>query len=440
MPPDVELRFPTPNEEREGNNDPPAPPPHREQMKRLSKLSFRSSSREPRKSNDAPRSSLDPGRKNMDQSRERPTRDELAHIADFGTVAESLGGSPYDIATSAVSPRPLPAASGMHPHQISTLNRKPSYDMSDGVASAMARARSRDRNAVPAGPPRSKSRPRPKGIHAEASEVETQANLESLPEGQQRRRSRSHESMAPMGRGRSLPRPKSFYDRNHVGEAAPIMREAKRERPKSVYTEVPPVPPIPAKNQLRPLSVGPLAQSERKRLLEASARVEEAVLTKSISATTQETTAPFDAWQAQAAVWRQRREQALQRANPNIPVKPPVKAEDLLVPRISALPRSASPRPPSFQPQQEPDLTLTQVKSPSDQLDDVLHKHASSEALKPEETPVKAPQPAAAVPATKQHNVLPQQVQPAKRAPSLKHSSSSDAVETDGQQRNIPDS
>lgn len=49
--------------------------------------------------------------------------DTLVKIADFGTVTESLGNSPYDIATS-MFPNPQ-NASNWHPHQISTAMPRP---------------------------------------------------------------------------------------------------------------------------------------------------------------------------------------------------------------------------------------------------------------------------------------------------------------------------
>ena len=49
--------------------------------------------------------------------------DTVVKIADFGTVTESLGNSPYDIATSML-PNPQ-KASNWHPHQISTAMPRP---------------------------------------------------------------------------------------------------------------------------------------------------------------------------------------------------------------------------------------------------------------------------------------------------------------------------
>lgn len=70
-------------------------------------------------------------------------------IADFGTVTESLGNSPYDIAT-AMSKPPIASsiASNWHPHQMSTAMPRPKsmFGMDDAAASDFARTRSRKRS------------------------------------------------------------------------------------------------------------------------------------------------------------------------------------------------------------------------------------------------------------------------------------------------------
>ncbi|KAL9067230.1 MAG: hypothetical protein Q9161_007030 [Pseudevernia consocians] len=84
-------------------------------------------------------------------SRTRASRqyDPLVTIADFGTVTESLGNSPYDIATAMSNPsNTSPVASNWHPHQMSTAMARPKsmFGMDEAAATDFARARSRNRS------------------------------------------------------------------------------------------------------------------------------------------------------------------------------------------------------------------------------------------------------------------------------------------------------
>ena len=81
--------------------------------------------------------------------------DTLLTIANFGTVTESLGRSPYDITTSMFS-KASENAGSKHPHQISTsMTRARSLvGMDETAAAESARARSRARS-------QSSGRPRP---------------------------------------------------------------------------------------------------------------------------------------------------------------------------------------------------------------------------------------------------------------------------------------
>lgn len=70
----------------------------------------------------------------------------MPSMSDFGTVAQSLGGSPYDIATRHVKTRqsidgkrPL-----FHPHEITSDLSQPMVSMDDETAAEYARLRSRD--------------------------------------------------------------------------------------------------------------------------------------------------------------------------------------------------------------------------------------------------------------------------------------------------------
>ena len=81
--------------------------------------------------------------------------DTLLTIANFGTVTESLGRSPYDITTSMFSSASQNAGS-KHPHQISTsmTRARSMVGMDETAAAESARARSRARS-------QSSGRPRP---------------------------------------------------------------------------------------------------------------------------------------------------------------------------------------------------------------------------------------------------------------------------------------
>ena len=82
-------------------------------------------------------------------------QDTLLTIANFGTVTESLGGSPYDITTSMFSSASQNAGS-KHPYQMSTSmpRTRSMVGMDETAAAESARARSRARS-------QSSGRPRP---------------------------------------------------------------------------------------------------------------------------------------------------------------------------------------------------------------------------------------------------------------------------------------
>lgn len=97
-------------------------------------------------------------------------------VSDFGTVAQSLGGSPYDIAMSAnqnkiVSTRPT------HRAGLSTNTSRPKsmVEMDSATAAEFAKQRSRDRQAAEVAPG---ARPvlgaRPRSFHASAPGFNTQ--------------------------------------------------------------------------------------------------------------------------------------------------------------------------------------------------------------------------------------------------------------------------
>lgn len=76
-------------------------------------------------------------------------QDPLVTIADFGTVTESLGNSPYDIATAmSKPPNPSPVPSNWHPHQMSTAMPRPKsmFGRDEVAATDFPGARSRNRS------------------------------------------------------------------------------------------------------------------------------------------------------------------------------------------------------------------------------------------------------------------------------------------------------
>ena len=83
------------------------------------------------------------------RSRPSSQHDPFVTIADFGSVTESLGKGPYDIATAMSRPPNVPQnRSNWHPHQMSTALPRPKSMFGMGKAAAMgsSRARSRDRS------------------------------------------------------------------------------------------------------------------------------------------------------------------------------------------------------------------------------------------------------------------------------------------------------
>ncbi|KAF2499426.1 hypothetical protein BU16DRAFT_578998 [Lophium mytilinum] len=130
------VRFPSPADDeprqkkhhhRSQSARPPTPPPHRQ---RRSLSLFRKEKPDVDRSESGADSEL-----------------ELLGIADFGTVAQSLGSSPYDIAASLL--RKQPVASPTHPHQMGAVfpRAKPVVNMDASTAVQVAKMRSRDRAA-----------------------------------------------------------------------------------------------------------------------------------------------------------------------------------------------------------------------------------------------------------------------------------------------------
>lgn len=86
------------------------------------------------------------------QRRSRVIEDDeeiATRVADFGSVAQSIGSSPYDVATASFQRRPLSSAP-THPYQMSSLTPQfgPRQGWDDETAVRMAQMRSRERAAA----------------------------------------------------------------------------------------------------------------------------------------------------------------------------------------------------------------------------------------------------------------------------------------------------
>ena len=216
----------------------------------------------------------------------------LAVIADFGTVADSLGNNPYDIAKSRDSSKPTSIASSdtsrCHPHQIST-NRQRSKSiigMDDATAAEASRFRS-EHGSQDAVRPRAQGRasfPNGNGLHGCGSRPQSmfagEVPSDHLVDGPCSRRgfeNRGHQSLENIQPRNApvdvppVPNLPSADETQYLEAVArrdfqhevPVVQKAKSSnrpaklvRPKSMYASPPSVPVIPAPTQLsskRPL-------------------------------------------------------------------------------------------------------------------------------------------------------------------------------------------
>ncbi|KAF2099204.1 hypothetical protein NA57DRAFT_76433 [Rhizodiscina lignyota] len=238
----------------EPSSRPPTPPEHRSGMASF----FRRGSRGP--SMDRPRPSFE---------------ETAAMIADFGTAAQSLGSSPYDVATEMTRSNSRSSAAAAreavyHPHQISTnvIRRRSWVEMDDETAAEFARRRSRERAAIAeareaatydfalqsrriAIPPKRPSMgPRPHSFYDNipGSRVSSGGSVYSL--GRARSFDEDRRPIYPVrvpsgGSDRSRGRPKSFQEWELQRRNSGPSRSKSRPRGKLVDA-TPPVPPLPA--------------------------------------------------------------------------------------------------------------------------------------------------------------------------------------------------
>lgn len=169
----------------------------------------------------------------------------LAAIADLGTVADSLGSNPYDIARSdTVSSRNANSSDMSQPHQIGTSTARPRtmIGMDEEMAAEFARARSRQRSKGSSGlyvasPGRFNDRGgipgkliRPQSMFADAPPVPALPGKEEINKRSQSVSKPSKAAHAPFDtRGES---------------------PGKLNRAQSMYIDIPPVPLLPTKQQV----------------------------------------------------------------------------------------------------------------------------------------------------------------------------------------------
>ena len=196
------------------------------------------------------------------RSSERPSseRDVQATISDFGTVAESLGNSPYDIARSMQPANHAFPQTNWHPHQISTATPRPKslVRMSTDVGAGSSYARGR---------PRSQSIGRPMSPVSEGSGVDDGIRgrkiyarpqtmyadvppVPAIPAVDLRQRDR--EWAQSRQRSRSVSKAQEDYRQSGAydfSNDAPNLAG----RPQSMFVDAPPLPTLPRSDQLNEL-------------------------------------------------------------------------------------------------------------------------------------------------------------------------------------------
>ncbi|KAL6716333.1 hypothetical protein ACLMJK_005899 [Lecanora helva] len=175
-----------------------------------------------------------PTSKGRGRSTDRSGEAGTITIADLGTVTESLGQSPYDIATSMIS-RTSYDASIWHPHQISTAMPRPKsvIGMDEAAASEVARARrqARSQSFVNSRLPAAASGIRPKSMFVDATPTPALAAVDLDIHGADRAKN------CQEARVRSRDECDAFLGRSTIAQ--------------SVHGDVPPVPALPTVDQVK---------------------------------------------------------------------------------------------------------------------------------------------------------------------------------------------
>lgn len=187
-------------------------------------------------------------------------RDAQATISDFGTVAESLGGSPYDIARPTRSPNYVPQQGSWHPHHLNTAMPRPRSTAAlatgdaAGTPYAPGRLRSRSigRPATPAnevyelgdGIRGRKIYARPQTMYADVPPVPAVPAVDL----------RQHHSEWAQGRrrSRSVTEAQESFHQCATFDFGEDISEVPR-RPRSILVDAPPLPALPSSSQVEQL-------------------------------------------------------------------------------------------------------------------------------------------------------------------------------------------
>lgn len=207
------------------------------------------------------------------RSSDRSSRDTMATIADFGTVAKSLSGNPYDIATAMFpSLSTYQNASNWHPHQISSAVSRPrsTIDMDEVAATEFSRARSRARSQSFGRPSCSAEgvpeirddvsgrRPRPLTMLVDAPPMPALAAVDLKGHNLDWAR---NQQMTRSFSGACAPNTGPFNDRGGL-PGRPI-------RPQSIVMDAPPVPALPSAQQVREREVQIIKSRPRSIVIDA---------------------------------------------------------------------------------------------------------------------------------------------------------------------------
>ena len=222
-------------------------------------------------------------RTKLSKAKRQPSEAEtMATISDFGTVTESLGGSPYDIAMATAHPkaRSRSPTGKLQPYRVSTFvpRVKQTVGMNDEEAAEFARLnneRYRRRSSSIGKPDNSvlanaddaaltsRRKPRPKSMYADvppipclpvkpiSNETEPSADIIARPQGR--------ETVQPWPeratRAQCGPVDPNAIAKSEVSPdpvtatrrpSSRIKALTARPRPRSMYADVPPVPAMPA--------------------------------------------------------------------------------------------------------------------------------------------------------------------------------------------------
>ena len=216
--------------------------------KELEKQKKRNESKE--RSGRSRRSSWYRGKSSERRSTER---DAQGTISDFGTVAESLGRSPYDIARSTQSSHYAPQQANWHPYQISTAMPRPksmaSMNMSVAATSSHAPSRPRSqsigRTTIPVDETFGvgddvrgrKIHARPQTMYADVPPVPALSAVDLRHHDLEWAQSRQ--------RSRSVSKAQGDYHQSASSDSLGDVSGVSR-RPQSMFVDAPPLPALPS--------------------------------------------------------------------------------------------------------------------------------------------------------------------------------------------------